>query len=71
MPDEINILDQFLQDFSPEVGGRSAEALTPEMESKLGQLSDGSLPEADRAEVSRELLTNQTAVDFLLERLKA
>ena len=68
---DFNILDQFLTRFSPEVGGRSAEALTPEMEAKLHQLGRGELPETERADVSRELLTNQTAVDFLLASIQS
>ena len=68
---DFNILDQFLQSFSPEVGGRSSEALTSEMESKLDQLGRGELPEGDRADVSRELLTNQCAVDYLLAKVQA
>ena len=69
MTNEIDILDRFLQEFSPEVGGRSSEALTPAMESKLRQLSTGELPEGERMEVSRELLTNQNAINFLLSQL--
>lgn len=69
MTNEIDILDRFLQVFSPEVGGRSSEALTAEMEMKLKQLSAGQLPEKERLEVSRELLTNQNAVNFLLKQL--
>jgi len=69
MNNEIDILDRFLQVFSPEVGGRSSETLTPEMEMKLKQLSAGQLPDKERMEVSRELLTNQDAVNFLLNQL--
>ena len=69
MTNEIDILDRFLQEFSPEVGGRSSETLTPAMESKLRQLSTGELPEGERMEVSRELLTNQNAINFLLSQL--
>jgi len=69
MTNEIDILDRFLQVFSPEVGGRSSETLTPEMELKLKQLSTGQLPDQERMEVSRELLTNQNAVNFLLNQL--
>ena len=69
MNNEIDILDRFLQVFSPEVGGRSSETLTPEMEMKLKQLSAGQLPDKERMEVSRELLTNQNAVNFLLNQL--
>jgi hypothetical protein len=69
MTNEIDILDRFLQVFSPEVGGRSSETLTPEMEMKLKQLSSGQLPEKERMEVSRELLTNQNAINFLLNQL--
>jgi len=69
MTNEIDILDRFLQQFSPEVGGRSSETLTAEMEGKLRQLSAGDLPEQERRAVSRELLTNQNAVDFLLKQL--
>ena len=70
MSDEFNILEKFLSDFEPEIGGRSASALTPQMETKLTQLSEGALPEAERGEVSRELLSNQTAVEFLLARVR-
>ena len=70
MNDEFSILDKFLADFEPEVGGRSASALTPQMEEKLTRLSEGSLPETERGDVSRELLSNQTAVDFLIARVK-
>ncbi|MCP4848373.1 MAG: hypothetical protein GY899_10555 [Verrucomicrobiaceae bacterium] len=69
MTNEIDILDRFLQTFSPEVGGRSSETLTSEMETKLKQLSAGQLPDKERSEVSRELLTNQNAVNFLLNQL--
>ena len=69
MTNEIDILDRFLQVFSPEVGGRSSETLTPEMELKLKQLSTGQLPDQERMEVSQELLTNQNAVNFLLNQL--
>ncbi|MFP6873677.1 MAG: hypothetical protein VCA55_09205 [Verrucomicrobiales bacterium] len=69
MTNEIDVLDRFLQQFSPEVGGRSSETLTPAMELKLKQLSTGKLPAGGRMEVSRELLTNQNAVNFLLSQI--
>jgi hypothetical protein len=39
------------------------------MELKLKQLSTGKLPAGGRMEVSRELLTNQNAVNFLLSQI--
>jgi hypothetical protein len=70
MPDNINIIDQFLLTFSPEVGGRSAGTLSQEMEGQLKKLSAGELPEAERIEIAQELLTNQSAINFLLAQVR-
>lgn len=70
MPNDIPIIDQFLLTFAAEVGGRSAELLSPELEGQLQKLSAGELPETERGEVCRQLLTNQSAVAFLLARVR-
>ncbi len=68
---DFSILSQFLTTFGPEVGGRGAEALTPELETQLRQLGSGDLPESERDDVARELLTNPGAVEFLLAQVGA
>lgn len=69
-PNDINIIDQFLQAFSPEVGGRSSDTLTAEVESQLQKLSSGQLTDPELTEISRELLVNDAAINFLLAQVR-
>lgn len=69
MEKDIQIIEQFLRDFSPEVTGHSVEPLSPDLESKLLLMSKGKLPAADRREVSKLLVSNQKALDFLVAQL--
>ncbi len=71
MPNDITIIDEFLLTFAAEVGGRSTETLSPELEGQLQKLGAGKLPETERPEVCRQLLTNESAVSFLLAQVPA
>ncbi len=71
MEESLKVIDQFLRDFAPEVVGLSSEALTPEMEEKIRLLSDGKLGEEERHSLCRELLSNRSAFEYLVERLKS
>ena len=69
MEKDVQLLEQFLRDFSPEVMGHSVEPLTPDLETKLLLMSKGKLEDDDRREVSKVLLSNQKALDFLVAQL--
>lgn len=70
MKDDFSIIARFLEDFGPEIAGRSAETLTPELESRLVALSDGKLSPDQRKELSKLLLRHPNALNFLLQRLE-
>ena len=70
MEESLIIIDQFLRQFAPEVAGRSTEALVPDLQEKIRRFSKGELPEKERREFSRELLSNQKAFEYLVDQLK-
>ncbi len=69
MKTDFQIIADFLSDFSPEIEGRSAEPLTARIQSQLIKLSEGTLDAAERREISKRLLSDPRALDFLLSRL--
>ena len=64
---ELQIIETFIRDFSPEIGGRSAGGLTSDLKNKLVRLSRGILSPEERRAISKRLLNDQEAMDFLLE----
>lgn len=70
MDPNFQTLHQFLQAFSPEIGGRSADVLTPELESSLKNFAAGDLDESQLEDLSRELLANESAMERLASLLK-
>ncbi len=69
MDNDFKLIDEFLSNFTPEVEGRSA-TLSPDLREKLEGLRNGSLDPETRREVSRELLSNPSAMDFLVSAVR-
>ncbi|MEM9480043.1 MAG: hypothetical protein AAGA58_10360 [Verrucomicrobiota bacterium] len=69
MNDSFNILDAFVSHFSPEVEGRRAEAIDSETRNALQRLCRGELSEAERQEAAKVLISNPTAMEFLLSEI--
>jgi len=62
-------ISDFLTAFAPEVSGRSADAVTPELNHKLASLAAGELNENEGRDVSREILSNENAMQTLADLL--
>ena len=67
---DTNTLHQFLQTFAPEIGGRSSDAVTPELSRSITAFADGELTDTQIDEVSRELLANENALESLALLIK-
>ncbi len=67
---ESDTLHQFIQAFAPEIGGRSSDAVGPELSSSIEAFANGELDEAQIDEVSRELLANENALETLALLIK-
>ena len=63
-------LHHFLQSFAPEIGGRSTDVVTPELETSLQSFAAGDIEETQLEDLSRELLANETALERLASLLK-
>lgn len=70
MDTNYHILHQFLQSFAPEIGGRSTDVVTPELETSLQSFAAGEIEEGQLDDLSRELLANETAMERLASLLK-
>lgn len=70
MDTNYHILHQFLQAFAPEIGGRSTDVVTPELETSLQNFAAGEIEEGQLEDLSRELLANETAMERLASLLK-
>jgi hypothetical protein len=70
MDTNYQILHQFLQSFAPEIGGRSTDVVTPELETFLQSFASGDIEESKLEDLSRELLANETALERLATLLK-
>lgn len=68
--DNYQILHQFLQAFAPEIGGRSTDVVTPELETSLQSFAAGDIDETQLEDLSKELLANETAMERLATLLK-
>lgn len=64
------IIDKFLSNYGPEVEGRSAGILTPELREQLTKLGRGELGVAERQLIAKELLANPAAMEFLVAEVK-
>ncbi len=71
MDPTLQVIDAFLRNFSPEVEGRSAASLTADLKEQLVRLRLGKLDAAERREVSRVLLANPSAMEFLVAEVQA
>jgi hypothetical protein len=71
MDPSLQVIDAFLRNFSPEVEGRSVSSLTADLKEKLLQLRLGKLDATGRREVSRILLSNPAAMEFLVAEVQA
>ena len=67
---ESETLHQFLQAFAPEIGGRSTDAVSPELHRSIESFANGELDEQRVNEVSRELLANENALETLALLIK-
>jgi len=63
-------LNRFLEKFAPEVGGRSTDAITPDLAERITAFRAGELGTEEARELSRELLANRNALDHLASLLK-
>ena len=63
-------LHHFLQAFAPEIGGRSSDIVTPELESSLQSFAAGEIEDTQLEDLSRELLANENAMERLASLLK-
>ncbi|MEM7145867.1 MAG: hypothetical protein AAF591_12090 [Verrucomicrobiota bacterium] len=66
----LRVISRFLEDFEPEVQARSATAVTPPLEEKIGRLVRGELPEGERQVLCHDVLRNREAMKLLVEMLK-
>jgi len=71
MDPSLQVIDAFLRNFAPEVGGRSVASLTADLKDKLVQLRLGKLDATGRREISRVLLANPDAMAFLVAEVQA
>ncbi|MEM0898187.1 MAG: hypothetical protein AAGJ79_15025 [Verrucomicrobiota bacterium] len=71
MNDSFQILDAFVAHFSPEVEGRRAEAIDAETKTSLQRLCRGELSESERQEAAKVLISNPTAMEFLLAEISS
>ena len=69
MDNSLKIIDIFMQNFSSEVEARSAAKLPPDLCERLKKLHAGQLEADDRRELSRELLSNPKAMEFLVNEI--
>jgi hypothetical protein len=60
----------FLQAFAPEIGGRSSDTVSPELEKTIQRFAAGELNDDQVNELSRELLANENALEHLASLLK-
>ena len=67
---ESNTLHQYIQAFAPEIGGRSSDAVGPELSRAIEAFANGDLDEARIDEISRELLANENALETLALLIK-
>lgn len=63
-------LHEFLQAFAPEVGGRSSDGLTPDLQDRIRRAAGGELGEEELRDLSRELLANENALERFASLLK-
>ncbi len=68
MDTNIDTLHQFLQAFAPEISGHSA--ISPDLEKAIKAFAAGDLEEGKLDDLSRELLTNENAMEKLASLLK-
>jgi len=67
---ELPVLQEFLENFPFDVAPRSNEDLSSEMKERLKALSAGMLAGEDLEGLSRDVLSNPDALDFLAELAK-
>ncbi|MFV1995660.1 MAG: hypothetical protein ACC661_09505 [Verrucomicrobiales bacterium] len=65
----LEVIEKFLCDFAPEIGGRSSGVLGSGLRSRLASLSRGELTDVERRDLAKQLLSNQKALDYLLSQL--
>ena len=70
MDTNYETIHTFLQAFAPEIGGRSSDTVTPELEQAIQRFADGDLADEQVNELSRELLANENALAQLADLLK-
>jgi hypothetical protein len=67
---ESDTLHQFIRAFAPEIGGRSTDVVGPELSRSIEAFANGELDEHAIDEVSRELLSNENALETLALLIK-
>lgn len=67
---QYSTIHEFLQHFAPEIGGRSADTVTPDLQSSITAFASGNLDEAEINELSRELLANESGLEMLAAMIK-
>jgi hypothetical protein len=68
--EQFRVVFGFLGRLQPEVGGRSAEPISPDMEVKIRELAAGTLHDPEREQVLEEVARNRANLDFLARCLQ-
>ncbi|MEM6916855.1 MAG: hypothetical protein AAF491_09845 [Verrucomicrobiota bacterium] len=71
MENDLNIINQFLADFPYEVLARTGAELDEDFKARLEQLARGNFPEDERDNISRDILNNPLALDYLADLARA
>jgi hypothetical protein len=68
--DQFRSVFGFLERFEAEVGGRSADLLDADMESKIRGLAAGTLDDKEREQVLEEISRNRAGLELLASCLR-
>jgi hypothetical protein len=69
--DDFKILLEFFAGDAPEVAGRAAVAIPPELQGKIAKFASGKCTEEERAEMKRLLQEQPELIDRLVTETKA
>lgn len=71
MENDFEILASFLDNFEPEVSGRSSDPINDEDVALISKLAAGELEDSDRARIAPLLATNEKAMQHLVSALQS
>ncbi|MEO0415847.1 MAG: hypothetical protein AAF226_12950, partial [Verrucomicrobiota bacterium] len=67
----FSLLNEFLQQLSPEVVGHSDSPLTAEDQALISQFAQGELSESDREKLMPRILENEKALRNLVDAIQS